>query len=271
MATDERAVDVGGWRFWIEPNNWLKPIQQGIIASYLDRACLAIGARLHDHPDVHEVTLTDLLYEDYLSEGPRLFRLMSALEHNGLHIEVEGRVMNIPEEAEFGADLGVVLQLQTDELTVEKATLLQAKRLSLSGDNAGYNDLLTPHARRQARRMLRVTPASFFILYNPFAGRPVKDREFAEEFPHRTRVNFLHPDVRVGIMVLPVMTQIGLGVPSSVERVTPYTLPFTNFFVDDFLQCKVGDGRRRTIQIASGRNERFPVRRSVTLSLSTAD
>ena len=268
---DVQHVDVRNWRFGQEPNNWLTPTQQAILASYFDEASLAIVSRLNEHPNVHEVTLTDLLCEDYLSEGPKFYLLMSALEHNGLHIEVEGKVMSIPEEAEVGADLGIVLHLRTKELSVEKAILLQAKKLSSSKSNAEYNDLLTPHGRKQGRRMSKVTAASFFVLYNPLPVRPIEGFQFVEESPTKLQINFSDPVVRGGVGILPVTTQLGLRIAPQMELVYPYTLPLTNFIVDDFMQCKVGDSRRSVLQIASAQNERFRVRRSVSLFLSTAD
>jgi hypothetical protein len=74
-------------------------------------------------------------------------------------------------ERHNGADLGVVLQVRGGGLQHRRALLLQAKRLhpgasGFSGRSV-FGDLVAPHGRSQAKKMLSITSAACFLLYGP--------------------------------------------------------------------------------------------------------
>jgi hypothetical protein len=266
-------ISDGTWRLGKQPQNWLTARQATYLAAFFDDTCYKVSARLSRDPSVHEVTLTDDFADEFRPDTDKHNRIMSALEAEDIHLELEVTRMTLPEETEVGADVGIVLDIRMNDLSLKKAILLQAKKLAIRGNEPEYRDLLTRHARMQSKKMLAATPASFFMLYNPLPFEPANEGVNFIEFPeaHRTRVNLFPPEIRQGIMILPAITQQGLKVKPGFQTISRFSLPFTNFMLDDFIQCKVGDGGSKAIRIASSEEEKFPVRHTIKLVVYTAD
>lgn len=80
---------------------------------------------------------------------------------------VEFYPTNLPvsEESRFGADFGVRLHLEADGFNLTKGLLFQCKRMYGNAPRATY-EALRGDGEAQAAKMLAVTPASFFLLFN---------------------------------------------------------------------------------------------------------
>lgn len=85
----------------------------------------------------------------------------------GVKLSVEFAPSNLQggQESKTGADLAVRLKMDLPGLKIEKAVLLQAKRMRRSSQQDRYPEL-RERGEEQARKMLSITPASFFLMYN---------------------------------------------------------------------------------------------------------
>lgn len=97
----------------------------------------------------------------------RLEHITSELRDRGANIRIEFHATNLPvgEESRFGADIGVRTTLRSDDAVLVKGALFQCKRLYGPSSRPSYPEL-RGRGEQQAKDMLRMTPASFFMLYN---------------------------------------------------------------------------------------------------------
>jgi hypothetical protein len=209
--------------------------------------------------------------------------VVKQLHKRELYIDLDLRKFSQFEENQFGADIGIVLKTQTSEHSVEKAILLQAKRLK--PDNSGYfsptskyDELIEKRGLDQAKKMLSITPASFFILYNP----PIPSSRVIMNFVINTdtsrMTNIAESDITPvylsgcdDITILPALTRVGWRREGTINKIHKFTSPFSSFMVDDFFQGKVGDSSSTTKKVAYGEDENNPIRYSLRINIGEAD
>jgi hypothetical protein len=84
----------------------------------------------------------------------------------GLYVNIYARKNEGINENKIGADLGIILNVTGDNIEIKKAILVQAKKAKKNNNYISYPEL-KKRGKDQAQKMLRITPASFFFLYNP--------------------------------------------------------------------------------------------------------
>jgi hypothetical protein len=89
----------------------------------------------------------------------------------GLDVNLKGSLNGKSSEGKIGADLGIVLKVDGNDFEMEKAILVQAKKAYVDGQEVVYKELFKMDQGvikgvEQAKKMLMITPASFFFLYN---------------------------------------------------------------------------------------------------------
>lgn len=163
-------------------------------------------------------------------------------EITGLYLNIYARRNNVKEENQIGADLGIVLSISGDNIEVNKAILVQAKKAKWNGDYISYLEL-RKRGREQAVKMLKITPASFF-LWKKIASK-YGIFPFFPFFPY----GFFSPRIvcgwYAGIIVLPAteIKAIKKLTAVNLESFLPGCISFADFMVDYFLTCYVGDSR----------------------------
>lgn len=211
-------------------------------------------------------------------------------EEAGLYLSVS----KISQHDEFGigADLGIILSVTTHETRFVKGILLQAKRLMPKSGKFSpgcqYGDFGDEHGLKQANDMLNKSIASFFMFYNPeitgveglkvgedILELPRSDLTYPVFFSNGVRMFRLGDRFRggqyppLGVIVVPALFRLNWSGSSTIEQLFKYTLPFSTFFVDDFIQCKVGDYEDRLIKMIRREDQAFPVRYGLEIRLST--
>ena len=141
-------------------------------------------------------------------------------------------------EKKWGADLAFVLDVKVpDKIEFRKAILLQAKKMQCRQIRKGivfenYWRIDIP----QAKKLLKHTDHSFYILYNP------------------NHTGF-------GTRILPATSLISLAKASGSSTIlhtfqaVPSTRRLADFMVYDFIGCWAGDFKTRTLKIAGGHDE----------------
>lgn len=174
-------------------------------------------------------------------------------------------------EPRHGADIGLVLRLVAPgEYQLTKAALVQTKRLyprnKLFREDSSYEELFkrqeeekdkpTRKLPPQWERLLSLTPSSVYFLYNP----------------HQLRLKRSIPIL--GTRVVPATYIAGIAPPvgAPARKFTAsdaYQIgkPISRWFVEDFICCAVGDPREEIIRTALGRNDEFPVRSTIEITL----
>lgn len=262
--------------------NWLRYSQRIVLLGYFYHVARILSSRLHADPSRNEVGLTDELI--YALTGLEDLRewLRDNLHETELGLELSTRKFTQIEESIVGADIGIVLKVQTRTHQVEKAMLLQAKRLKpdkgFFSQTSKYDELTSKHGMSQAEKMLRITPASFFILYNPPITFARTMKHFVGSTDTSGTFNLIESDMSPtfltgndDITILPATTSTGLTCKSTIESLHKFTIPFASFMVDDFFQCKVGDPSDRAKEVAYGRDDENPVRYSLVLEVFEED
>lgn len=246
----------------------------------------------------------DSFTEDLLDEFETTVRqtvgnVQDELGGTGIKLGVSFEAVNLPtgEETEYGADFGIRFKMRTTAGSIDKAILVQAKRMRLGrSGNADFPALRTDGAE-QAKKMLRVTPASFFLLYNYGDPADLVSLVFP---PSGGRIlayipggsGGFRPSLNCGMTMLPA-TQVSAvanalpprtGFPAKAVDVLPGSLPMGYFMSQLFATCFVGDVRTSILRVVTPprlRDRLFPadddethldrilVRRSVVLDLDT--
>jgi len=106
-------------------------------------------------------------------------------------------------EAVYGADLLVVLRVDTDDDTVNKGALIQAKGntgregVRVTGEQRHRLQVttLTERFRTQCDRMLAFTPASFVWVYHDMGVRSATAASVTEGSPGRSRTTVASTDI----------------------------------------------------------------------------
>lgn len=230
-----------------------------------------------------EDTYTDTLVSELRNAIARsLEALGGRFRESGVDFNIEFLPVNLPvvEEFRYGADIGIRVQIHTPRVTIVKGLLLQCKRMYGPQTAPTFREL-RGRGEEQCKKMLRVTPASFYLLYNggtqedlvdycsvpvgmlcpPGGGRPIPDpkrRRLGTSCPFWSRSAGTVWDM--GIAVLPASRLLswsytsqlsGRPVPIDAATVLRGCLPFGVFMVDLFASCFVGDPRESVVRIVT--------------------
>jgi len=207
----------------------------------------------------------------------RLEQLSETLSTSGSNVRIEFESTKAPqgEEADFGLDLGVRVIIETPGYAAQKAILVQCKRMYGVG-NAGTFPKLRGDGEDQAKKMLEVTPASFFFLFNGgdehdllemMASATLLPWDEPFRWFHLPRV---HPDYfDPGVAVLPAarvlaMSEASLAsktsLPIGARDVLAGSVPLGHFIAGLFAPCFVGDVRTPILQLATPPKDRQEIR-----------
>lgn len=198
----------------------------------------------------------------------------------GIEIDFSPTQLPISEETRYGADIGIRTTIRTSGAVVVKGILIQCKRMYRPIDNPSYPEL-RGRGERQARDMLRITPASFFMLFNAGDQRTLVDYTLppsgmlcpVEGFgpiPERFR-NWRGRNCKywaesdgsiwdMGICILPASHVLALSAAARISRtqipvdgqtILRGCLPLGVFMVDLFASCFVGDPRDNVVRIVT--------------------
>jgi hypothetical protein len=286
------------------PRHWLSPSEALNLKEFFYLASYEIAVRLDHNPHADERGLTDELVRVLTNKKSTLVSLLrDRLGKSKSIIDLILHETTIRDEARIGADFGIVLRIATDDVQYQRSALFQAKRLQPDGETFGpfcSYGLEDSRSRRQSEKMVKYNSASFFVLYNPSLLPVLSNAEKSDELDAvterltgywekhheyaKTRVGDPMPRLFVpnqlpGIFALPFDPTDAISVvpaafisqvrPSSLraQPLHKYTVSFTNFMVDDFIQGKVGDSSEAGIDVAKGKNRNFAVRYSLGLEL----
>jgi hypothetical protein len=223
------------------------------------------------------------LYND--EEKQKWRDIQGKFKEIGLDVNLKGRSNGKLSESKIGADLGIVLKVDGNDFEMEKAILVQAKKAYVDGQEVVYKELFKELNRdgqkvikgvEQAEKMLRITPASFFFLYNSseilnlnnykesiikhflkIKMDVIKKRFYLSSFIDQLAENDDGETLEqcIGILVLPAIQIASIKnnknkILGSLETLLPYCVCFSDFMVDYFLSCFVGDKRKGVLEKA---------------------
>ena len=251
--------------------NLLEAIPRMVLIDFFNDVASTISQKLTRDHTRDERGLTDELIDNLVRWN------QSSRENNvllGSNWEFELRMTKVSQKLEstLGADIGFQATLDTRICHIEKGLLFQCKRLHPTEESeftpkCHYGDLTEDHGLEQAKNMLNHTPASYFLLFNPSMDHLHTDSELVDG-------SILRSDHTPGIdgfqdiLILPATTRLGLKKSGSIEDLFPHTTPFSQFMVQDVMQCNVGDTSSIALSIVRNENKEFTVRFSLKMELS---
>lgn len=241
---------------WMKSNNEITELK-----SLFSRADNRVSLYFSENPDAREEHLeghllstlgreTSSVYQARMNEE-RSLRKLPTLAIKFKHITHS--------EHANGADLGLVASLNIPgEVVLTKAILAQSKKLHWRGasfsQNSQYEEMFrVGSSPPQWDRLLNVTSSSVYLLFGP----------------DRLRIDRTVKDF--GTQILTAQSVKGLA-ESGVSRMTAaeaYSrgLNFSDWIVDQFICCNLGDSTDRVIDIARGRNKDFTVRNTLEVQI----
>ncbi len=261
-----------------QERHWLSSTAVVGLKRFFHHASDEIASKLRANPTRREDGLTDELVYEVFSNTRSRDLLRDLLAPSGLVLELSCEESGSAERV-LGSDLGFCLTVRGPGLLTQRAILLQAKRLHPTPDEftpgSSYGDLLQSDGREQARKMLDISPCSYFLLYNPLGLNAIlSHRDSAIEI--RSSLDYSTD----GISVLPASIVEGMDRATweAVGHLHSFTCSFVKFLVDDFIQGKVGDRSRRALRAAltrklrrdldlGGDDETPPPRFTITMTL----
>lgn len=231
----------------------------------------SIGREAEGQRGSREDTFTDNLVELFSRElEPDLEKASDDLSKElNTTIRIKLGLVNVPtrEEARYGMDLGLKLSLTTDTAAIEKGVLIQCKRM-FDAKRPRFPELST-RGVEQAKKMLRITPASFFLLYN--FGEPESLFDLAANssfyplqgfFPWRIDRWSLSP-WNLGMAIIPASNVLAMSkgpqgskINASAKTILPGCIPFGIFIADLFVSCLVGDTREDVVNLVTAPQQR---------------
>lgn len=280
MINDPRAaMEIGG-------------LFGGAAKEIRDRAAESQHAETHGERGVYEPSLTDeLVHQMRHAISHRLEELCRQLQETGVDVDIEFRPTNFPvsDESLYGADIGVRTVIRTPDTVMVKGALFQCKKM-YRRPRPSYPEL-RKRGERQAKDMLRITPASFFLLFNSGQQHdllnltsipigmvcPVTDGFIPLDKRESIGTNcpaWMRSDGGLwdlGVAVLPAARVLSLSAgceqhrrlfPIDAKRLLPGCLPLGVFMVDIFASCFVGDVREEVVRLVTPpelRDEQSPI------------
>jgi uncharacterized protein (DUF2132 family) len=239
-----------------QERHWLPPAAVVAMKRFFYAASCEIARRVQTNPTRREEGLTSELVFEIFSRKENQEFLHDLLSPHGIHMHLSCEESGSAEPV-TGADLGMCLSLIGRGLKTMRAILLQAKRLHQKGSRFSshsiYGDMFAPHGLEQAKRMLGITPASFFILYNPEGLSTLLPAS-----PSQSGISSSLDYSVDGISILPASYVIAMdrAIWEQVGQLHFFTCSFIKFMVDDFVQGKIGDCRPHAIRAALTRSLR---------------
>ncbi|HEU4560641.1 MAG TPA: hypothetical protein VFS20_22505 [Longimicrobium sp.] len=192
---------------------------------------------------------------------------LDRIDVDGLQIGATGFNFPVRAETEYGADIGMRIDIETPGYTVSKGLLFQCKRMYAGGD---YPEL-RGRGEEQARSMAEITPASFFLLFNSGSQRDLAklawgdSQRSAEWFWGRPWHHFEMGTAAfdLGIAVIPAAKVVGLSWGAMSFDCTGRTIlsgavPFGIFMADLVCTCFVGDTRSMVLRLVTADRVRSP-------------
>lgn len=165
----------------------------------------------------------------------------------------------VVEEESYGLDIGLRLVLRTPEARMVKGLLVQCKRMYGSGETGTFDEI-RGRGETQALKMLEVTPASVFFLFNGGTREQLLEMAF-------TKKSFLWRYVfgdasmwDLGVAVLPASRVLALStaaknlgrpVPVDAPTILRGCMPLGLFIVEFFGSCFVGDPRTAVVRLST--------------------
>lgn len=220
----------------------------------------------------------------------RLEQVTGDLMQRGANVRIEFHATNLPvgEETQFGADIGIRTTIHSDDAVLVKGVLFQCKRLYGPSSHPSYPEI-RGRGEHQAKNMLRVTPASFFMLYNfgtqqqllNWSSIPTATLCPMDRMPIPITSAGIVDDCEIwknsdggmwdmGIAILPAARVLSMSVaaaasgtplPVAAERILRGCIPLGVFVVDFLAGCFVGDMREEVVRLVTAprrRDELFP-------------
>lgn len=231
-----------------------------------------------------ETSMTDMLVDEFASSlRQHLDSVASDLRARGVIAHLEVSACRPPGEHTHGADLGLNITIDTPTFIVEKSCLVQCKRMYSPASRPRFPEI-RENGEEQARKMMEITPASFFMLYNylpqvdliRLAGVPsllICPYGYGSGHVHGPEV--VESDVwaqvgplwDLGIAMLPAsrvraLSRAAQGMarpfPVDANKILPGAWPLGVFIADILGGCLVGDTRDTVRSIANPRLSRPP-------------
>ena len=262
----------------------------GVAEDLRARASESSEAEARGERPTREDSLTDeLVHQMRGAVAHHLDELGGRLHQSGIEVNIEFHATNLPVAAEttYGADIGIRTIIRARDAVTVKGMLVQCKRM-YPGKQPSYPEL-KGRGEEQARNMLRITPASFFMLFNagsqeellnmtsipmgtvcPRSASPIeagKRGRIGSSCPY-----WEHSDGSIwdlGVAILPAARVLALSagkrgktLPVNASRILKGCLPLGVFMVDLFASCFVGDAREEVVRLvtpANVRDEQLPI------------
>jgi hypothetical protein len=202
----------------------------------------------------------------------------SVTEQTEYDIEFYPTNLQVGEENSYGADIGVRLHMEANGFNITKGILFQCKRMYGNEQKASY-DALRGDGEAQAEKMLKITPASFLMLFNGVRAEILADwikppaciypiaRRFGP-WPFGWRefwrfANLMDPPYSLwntGITVLPasrvyaesrVSRRESKALVIDAKHWVQASVPLGVFMADLFGSCFVGDVRSSVLRLVT--------------------
>lgn len=213
--------------------------------------------------------------------------LSRRLSNTGTKVEINFHTTNLPtmEENRYGADIGLRITFRTNQAVLVKGILIQCKRMYQPASNPSYPEL-RGRGEKQTKDMLRITPASFFMLFNygeqsdllnmssiPVGTVcPIEGGDFISS-PKRNRIGASCPVWKnskgsiwdMGIAMLPASRVLAMSsraasqrknLPVDARTILRGCLPLGVFITDIVGSCLVGDVREEVVRIVTPPEQR---------------
>jgi len=247
---------------WIKSKEAKKELKE--LFSEIDKTLSEI---LEESPHTPETSLDGkigILFEERSKSHLRRFN--SVRESKGLckiQISVKSTTHT---EAKNGADIGLVADIDIPgEINQRKAALIQSKRLHPNNEkfyqNSKYESMFYDKETNldpQWERIQNATCSSFYFLYGPYKLKIGRNQKI-----FGTRV--IDAKLISGKAKANVKT-------FSAEDSFDYGKPLSDWLVDQFLCCKVGDTKEEVIKIAMGKDiQNFPVHDTLFFTIKMED
>lgn len=255
-----------------EPDCWLQNSDvRGQLSDYFATIDEDLSTYFEENPTVREEHLESRLATLLEIQGNSKLQLPLARiqrERARIHlkpINFSIRVSHITSgETAHGADIGIVAELNIPgEFRSIKAVLIQSKKLypdrnGIFHEKSVYKEIFSNQNNPQWKRLLDKTPSSVYFLYNPYKLRLKRG------------IKLLGTRVITAQYISGVASAIQNPVMTAEEAFNQGKI-LSNWFIEDFICCRIGDTRDEIINIARGRNADFPVRYTITISITSED
>ncbi len=232
----------------------------------------------------------------------RLEELTGQIAETGYEVSIEFLPSQLKKEDVHGADIGIRVTVEVETAALVKGVLIQCKRMFGPPESPTYRELRGRRGQEQARKMLRITPASFFMLFNAgdqdhllqYASVPdgmVCPVESDGRIPRNIRERGVHECSHwrdsagsiwdMGVAIIPAARVLALSakariagrsqIPVDAATILRGSLPLGVFVVDLFASCFVGDPRYDVVRLVTPPGKRIDNYPQIGLTLEDFD